>query len=98
MWRDIVFKNLKDSKFTDEGKYYEYIVNKILENDIFKDLDFHKEKKYTFDFNFENHYNIDYSLLKKGGIEPDFFVYKIPIEKFWQIIEKRKYMLLLRHK
>ena len=53
-----------------------------MENDVFKDLDFHKEENYTFDSNFEKHYKIDYSLLKKGGIKPDFFVYKITKNKF----------------
>ena len=71
-------QDLKDSKFTYEGNYYKHRVNTILEYDIFKDLEFHNEKKYKFDFNFENYYKIDYSPLKRPGIKPDFFVYKIP--------------------
>ena len=98
-WKEIVYEqDLKDSKITDEGKYYKYTVNSILENDIFKDLEFHKEKKYIFDFNFEKYYNINYNSLIKGAIKPDFFVYKIPKGKFLEILNERKYMMLLRHK
>lgn len=97
-WKEIVYEqDLKHSKFTDEGKYYEKIVITILEKDIFKDLEFHKEQKYIFDFDFEKYYKIEYSSLIKGDIKPDFFVYNIPVEKFLSILNKRKYMMLLRH-
>ena len=97
-WKNIVYEqDVKNTKVIDKGKYYEYIVNIILEKDIFKDSEFHKEKNSIFDFDFEDYYKIDYSLLKKGDILPDFFVHKIPMDKFLQILEERKCMLLLRN-
>ena len=97
-WKEIVYEQEKEnSKVVNEGKYYEYIVNMILEKDIFKDSEFHKEKNSIFDFIFEDYYRIDYSLLKKRDIIPDFFVHKIHIEKFLQILSERKYMMLLRN-
>jgi len=97
-WKNIVYEqDVKNSKVINEGKYYEYIVNIIFEKDIFKDLEFHKEKNSIFDFDFKDCYKIDYSLLKKGDILPDFFVHKIPMGKFLQILDERKFMLLLRN-
>ena len=97
-WKEIVYEqDLENTKIREEGKYYEYIVNIIMEKDIFKDSEFHKEKNSIFDFVFENYYQIDYNLLKKGDIIPDFFVHKIPKEKFLKILDERKYMILLRN-
>ena len=97
-WKEIVcIQDLENSKIREEGKYYEYIVNIIMEKDIFKDSEFHLEKNSIFDFKFEDYYRIDYSLLKKRDIIPDFFVYKIPIKKFLQILDERNYMILLRN-
>lgn len=94
-WNEIVYEqDLEKSEIREEGKYYEYIVNKIMEKDIFKDSDFHKEKNSIFDFVFKDNYKIDYTLLKKGNIIPDFFVHKITIEKFLRILEERKYMMI----
>ena len=84
-WKEIVYEqDLKDSKITDEGKYYKYTVNTILENDIFKDLEFHKEKKYIFDFNFEKYYNINYNSLIKEQLNQIFLFIKYPRVNFWK--------------
>ena len=95
-WKDIVLGR-KRPLIYDEGLYYQGTVNKILRKDIFKDCDFHGEKNGAIDFNFKQVYKIDYDQLLKKKIRPDFYVYRIERQKFFEILESRKYMMILKN-
>ena len=98
MWKDITFdQDFQGYHINDEGTYYQKVVNKILAKDIFKDLDFHKEENGVMDFKIADNYKIDYNLLTKKSINPDFLVYKIPKNNFFEILEERKYMMIMKY-
>ena len=98
MWNDITFdQDFQGYQINDEGTYYQKVVNKILAKDIFKDLDFHKEENGVMDFKIADTYKIDYNLLTKKSINPDFLVYKIPKNNFFEILEERKYMMIMKY-
>ena len=84
MWKDITFdQDFQGYQINDEGTYYQKVVNKILAKHIFKDLDFHKKENGVMDFKIADTYKIDYNLLTKKSINPDFLVYKIPKDNFF---------------
>lgn len=98
MWKDIVFdQDFKGYQINDEGTYYQKVVNKILAKDIFKDKDFHKEENGVMDFKIADIYKISYNSLSKKSINPDFLVYKIPKNNFFEILEERKYMMIMKY-
>ena len=79
-------KNKTNSSIIKEGKYYQEVIIKILEKNIFNGFNFYKEESGTMKTNFEE-YN------SKIKIKADFFVKKIQKEKFKEILEERKYMM-----
>ena len=91
LWREIAYE--PNVNIFSMGKYYESRVNKVLKNDVFKSFEFFKIKNGVFKFNLMNHYNVDKSELTKNFIVPDFFIHKIEVEKFNELLEKRKYMM-----
>lgn len=96
-WKNIIF-NPDELQIRDGGLYYQGTVNKILRKDVFMGLDFHEEVHGAIDFNFRKVYKIDYGQLHKNNIYPDFFVYKIEAKNFFDLIDSRKYMMILHHK
>ena len=98
MWKDIVFdQDFQGYQINDEGTYYQKVVNKILANDIFKDMDFHKEENGVMDFKIADTYKINYDSLSKKIINPDFLVYKIPKNNFFEILDERQYMMIMKY-
>ena len=98
MWKDIVFdQDFQGYQINDEGTYYQKVVNKILANDIFKDMDFHKEENGVMDFKIADTYKINYDSLSKKIINPDFLVYKIPKKNFFEILDERQYMMIMKY-
>lgn len=92
-WMKIVF-NPSVYAFTDEGVYYQTIVNKILSDEVFNGFNFFGEKNGIIKIDLKKSYNLDLSILKKKGINPDFFVHEIPKEKFLKLLELRNYMFI----
>ena len=98
-WKDIVYdKDFKKSYLTDEGIYYRATVAKILEQDLFKDYAFHKERNGKIDFEFNKVYEKSFQSINKKFIAPDFFVYRISIEEFFNLLKYRNYMLTYKFK
>jgi len=95
MWKDD--QDFQGYQINDEGTYYQKIVNKILVNDIFKDMGFHKEENGVIDFKISDIYKIDYDSFSKKYINPDFVVYKIPKKNFFEILDERKYMMIMKY-
>ena len=91
-WKDILYDQ-KNIQINDEGLYYQDVVNKILGKDIFKNCNFCEEKHGVINFNFESIYKTN--LNKK--ISPDFYVHKIKIDEFYQILNEREYMMILKN-
>ena len=94
-WKKIVFD--KDSYLTDEDDY-QADVAKILEQDLFKDYRFYKENKGKIDFEFNKVYEKPFQSINTKFIAPDFFVYKIPTKKFFDLLKCRNYMLTYKYK
>ena len=94
-WKDIVL-NSKTPQIKVE--YYQGIINKILDKDIFKDCNFHEEMDGSINIRFKNIYKIDFDKLYKKKISPDFYVYKIEKKKFFDIIQSREYIMILHNK
>ena len=91
-WKDILYDQ-KNIQINDEGLYYQDVVNKILGKDIFKNCNFCEEKHGVINFNFESIYKTN--LNKK--ISPDFYVHKIKKDEFYQILNEREYMMILKN-
>ena len=93
-WIDIVFDpKYKTKFFVAEGIYYQSVVNKILGYDIFKDCEFYGEKNGIFGLKLNDLYKIDPDDLEKKFIAPDFFVHRIEVKYFLEILENRSYMM-----
>jgi len=75
------------------GEYYADRVEKVLKNEVFKSFKFYKEKRGKFKINYVKYYNVDELVLTKNSIIPDFFVHKIEVKKFKELLENRKYMM-----
>ena len=97
IWKNIIFYS-KSQQINNEGLYYQGTVNKILKKDIFKDFFFREDKNGAIDFKFKLVYKIDYNKLIKKSIAPDFYVYRIEKKKFFELLESRKYMMILKNK
>ena len=95
MWKDD--QDFQGYQTNDEGTYYQKVVNNILANDIFKDMHFHKKENGVMAFKFADTYKIDYDSLSKKYINPDFLVYKIPKKNFFEILDERKYMMIMKY-
>lgn len=97
-WRKLAYNPKLDNwQFGEEGKYYQNIVNIILEKDVFYPYKVYQEKNGAIDINFKNIYKINYDLFKKRTIVPDFFVRGIPIAVFKEILNSRNYMFYTRY-
>ena len=94
-WKKIVFD--KDSYLAEEEDY-QADVAKILKQDLFKDYRFYKENKGKIDFEFNKVYEKPFKSINKKFIAPDFFVYKIPTKKFFDLLKCRNYMLTYKYK
>jgi hypothetical protein len=95
-WKDIVLDS-KSPQIKVEGLYYQSTVNKVLKKDIFKEFDFHEEKDSAIDFRFKDVYRVDFDKLHKKNISPDFYVYKMENKKFFDLLQSRKYMMILHN-
>ena len=91
-WKDILYDQ-KNIQINDEGLYYQDVVNKILRKDIFKDCNFYEEKHGAITFNFESIYKTN----SNKKISPDFYVHKIEKDEFYQILNEREYMMILKN-
>ena len=92
-WKDIVFKS-NEFVLTDEGTYYQKIVNKILLEEVFKYFKFYPEKDGKIEIDLNKYYNVDKSELTKKEIIPDFFVHEIEKDKFMKLLNSRNYMFI----
>lgn len=93
-WIDIEFDPKYKTKFcVAEGIYYQKVVDKILDYDIFKDCEFYDEKNGIFDLGLNDLYQIDQDELEKKFIAPDFFIHRIEVKYFLAILENRNYMM-----
>jgi len=96
--KEIVYdKDFDTSHFSDEGNYYKIMVSKILKKDIFIDNKVFEEKNDIINFQFKEIYNVDYNLINKQNIVPDFLVHKIQSEKFFELLKKRNYMMVCKY-
>jgi len=68
-------------------------VRKILKDDVFKGFHFIYEKDGLVEFNFMNNYEVKPIDIDKLSIEPDFFVYKMEVAKFNELLKNRSYMI-----
>ena len=93
-WRKIVFEpDLEKSQIDSEGDYHESRINKVLKNEVFASFEFYESKNGIIKFKLMKNYKVDKNELLKGFISPDFFIHKIEVEKFNELLENRKYMM-----
>ena len=69
-WKEIAYD--KESYLTDEDIDYQADVAKILEQDLFKDYEFYKEKNGKMDFEFNKVYEKLFLSINKNFIAPVF--------------------------
>ena len=85
-WNEII-SNYKSSLIDDTQNPYQVIVNKILKEDIFKNLNFKEENNiYNLLYNFEEYDG------KNFDIKPDFVISQIPKNIFLNIMKENNYM------
>ena len=93
-WRKIVFDpDLEISQIDSEVDYYENRVIKVLKNEVFTSFKFYENKSGITKFRLMKNYKVDRTELLKGFISPDFFIHKIDVNKFTELLENRKYMM-----
>ena len=106
-WYEIVFeiKSIVKDNVLFEGNLYQSTVNLILKKDVFKGEKFIEENNYISiiykdsDINnflkneFPNILEKESKDINSSELKPDFLVYDIKKEKFFQIIENRNYMM-----
>ena len=100
---DYIKHQVSDPRFNDDlihtlGDTYQNVVNKILKDDIFKDFDFFEDKNGIIKFNFNENYNLSNIKFGKGFIAPDFFIHKIWVKEFFEILKQRSYMMRTSYK
>ena len=65
-------------------------VRKILRDDVFKGFQFICDKDGFVEFDFMYNYEVTPNdINNKPSIEPDFFVYKMEVKKFNELLEKK---------
>ena len=99
LWKEIIEKNNElNNKIIDEGKMYQKVVCDILEIDIFKNENFVREKtEYNVFLEFLKNSKFNLSNLeisKLNNSSPDFFIKEIKKQKFLEIMNNRKYMIV----
>ena len=106
-WYEIVFeiKSIVKDNVLFEGNLYQSTVNLILKKDVFKGENFIEENNYISiiykDSDISNFLKNEFpDILEEKSkdintseLKPDFLVYDIKKEKFFQIIENRNYMM-----
>ena len=95
-WREssyIPILGKSQTHLTSEGKLYEMKVRKILRDDVFKGFHFIYEKDGLVEFDFMNNYEVIPIDIGMPSIEPDFFVHKMEVVKFNELLKKRSYMI-----
>ena len=95
-WRESSYIPILDKSqthLTSEGKLYEIQVRKILRDDVFKGFHFIYEKDGLVEFDFMNNYEVIPNGIDKPSIEPDFFVHKMEVAKFNELLKNRSYMI-----
>ena len=84
---NVIISNYKSSLIDDTQNPYQVIVNKILKEDIFKNLNFKEENNiYNLLYNFEEYDG------KNFDIKPDFVISQIPKNIFLNIMKENNYM------
>lgn len=98
-WRDLVYDPEQSEYLVHSlGDAYQSVVNKVLKDDVFKDCSFFEDKNGMIKFNFNEKYNMSDIKFEKGFIAPDFFIYKIEVKKFFEILKQRSYMMRTSYK
>ena len=93
-WRELVYDPKHNEYLVHSfGDTYQSVVNKVLKDDVFKDCSFFEDKNGMIKFNFNEKYNMSDIKFEKGFIAPDFFIYKIEVKKFFEILKQRSYMM-----
>lgn len=96
-WKDSSYiPNLgqPQTHISSEGKLYEKKVRTILRDDVFKDFNFICDKNGFVSFDLMSNYKVTpHDINNKNSIEPDFFVHKMEVDKFKDLLEKRSYMI-----
>ena len=93
-WRKIVFDpKLNKSFIHHPGNIYESKVNKVLKSDVFDGFEFYEDKKGVLNFKLMESYGVDKNKLEKEFIIPDFFVHRIKVEEFKELLKNRSYMM-----
>ena len=95
-WRESSYIPILDKSQThlaSEGKLYEMKVRKILRDDVFKGFHFIYEKDGLVEFDFMKNYEVNPNDIGKRSIEPDFFVHKMEVAKFNELLKNRSYMI-----
>ena len=96
-WREISYDPSLDKPQThlaSEGKLYEMKVIKILRDDVFKGFKFFFDKYGLFEFDLMHYYKVNPNdINNKPSIEPDFFVHKMEVKEFNQLLTNRSYMI-----
>ena len=92
-WKEIVFYS-NEFVLSDEGTYYQKIVNKILKEEVFKYFKFYREKEGKIDIDLNKYYNVDKNLLTKKEIIPDFYVHNIEKDNLMKLLKLRYYMFI----
>ena len=106
-WYEIVFeiKSIVKDNVLFEGNLYQSTVNLILKKDVFKGEKFIEENNYIsiiykdsdisnfLKNEFPNILEEESKDINSSELKPDFLVYDIKKEKFFQIIENRNYMM-----
>ena len=106
-WYEIVFeiKSIVKDNVLFEGNLYQSTVNLILKKDVFKGENFIEENNYIsiiykdsdisnfLKNEFPNILEDNTKDINSSELKPDFLVYDIKKEKFFQIIENRNYMM-----
>lgn len=100
---DYIKHQILEPRFNDDlihtlGDTYQSVVNKILKYDVFKDFDFFEDKNGMIKFNFNENYNLSNIKFGKGFVAPDFFIHKIWVKKFFEILKQRSYMMRTSYK
>ena len=98
-WGKILFGPNFDFRSTIlPGDNYKNKVNRILKYHVFNNFKFYEHKKEILNFNLYEYYKIKKDKIEQRFILPDFFIYKIESENFFEILEKRSYMMSFNNK
>ena len=96
-WRESSYVSSVDQHQThlvSEGRLYENEVIRILRDDVFKGFEFFSEKNGLFKFNLMKNYKVNRNdINNKPSIEPDFFVHKMEVKEFNELLKNRSYMI-----